>query len=308
MKLGLRRPSILAAAAFALLGSGVPAAAGSPAPTSARPAAHPPAAPNCGAPVARPGGGTWTCSFDDEFSGSTLDRTKWVPVTSALSGTMGGPACYVDNPSNISVSNGVLNLTARKAPAPFTCSVQGYPLATQYTSGQVATTGKFSQTYGRFAVRAKFPATTVAGLQSSLWMWPQDSATSGSSGEIDIAEEYSQYADRAVPYLHYPYNPLTSALGTNTNIVTNNQCLIANVNAFHEYAIDWTPTTITVEYDGQTCLVDNYVSTLPDGAAPFNQPFFMVLTQALGIYSNAFVPDQTPLPATTQVDWVHIYK
>ena len=42
--------------------------------------------------------------------------------------------------------------------------------------------------------------------------------------------------------------------------------------------------------------------------APFDQPFIMSLTQALGIDSNAFDPNTTPLPATTQIDWVRVWS
>ena len=34
----------------------------------------------------------------------------------------------------------------------------------------------------------------------------------------------------------------------------------------------------------------------------------VALTQALGIGSNAFDPATTPLPATTQIDYVHVWK
>jgi hypothetical protein len=34
----------------------------------------------------------------------------------------------------------------------------------------------------------------------------------------------------------------------------------------------------------------------------------MALTQALGIGGNAFVDGKTPLPATTEVDYVRIWK
>jgi beta-glucanase (GH16 family) len=252
--------------------------------------------------------GTWTCTFDDEFNGTKLDSTKWIPVTSALSGATGGPACYTDSPNNISESGGTLNLTARKEAAPFTCSLQGLPLSTQYTSGQVASTTKFSQTYGRFSVRAKFPATTVAGLQSSLWLWPQNRSASTvwpASGEIDIAEEYSQYADRAFPYVHYLADPIATLLTPNTNVVTNNSCRLDDVNAFHEYTVEWTKSAIHMSYDGKTCLVDNL---RPLGASPFDQPYFIALTQALGIGTNAFRPTATPLPATTQIDWVRVWQ
>jgi beta-glucanase (GH16 family) len=274
---------------------------GGPAGAAAKPASRP--APNCGAAISKPSGGTWQCTFDDEFN--SFDSSKWVPITTAASGLSAGGACFEASPNNISVSGGHLNLTVRKESRPFTCTSPNGNYATQYTAGQVATYGTFSQTYGRFSVRAKFPAATVAGLQSSLWLWPQSNMLNGLYGEIDIAEEYSIYADRAVPYLHYLYNPATVNPQTSTNIVTNNYCLVDDVNAFHEYTVEWTPTTMTIRFDDQTCLVDNFAVL---GTSPFNQPFFAALTQSLGNGSNAYQAGVTPLPATTSVDWVRVWK
>ena len=135
-------------------------------------------------------------------------------------------------------------------------------------------------------------------------MWPVNNPT----GEIDIAEWYSQYPDRVIPYLHYAYNgskvtsynPLSG-----TNVVTNNDFLVKDVNAFHEYAVEWTPTTITITVDGRIVLTDRLAAS---GTSPFDQPFFMLLTSCLGSATNAFDPQTTPLPATTQVDWVRAWK
>ena len=44
-------------------------------------------------------------------------------------------------------------------------------------------------------------------------------------------------------------------------------------------------------YNGQTCLVDHWESSNPRGSSePFNQPFLVNLTQALGIATNKFKP------------------
>jgi beta-glucanase (GH16 family) len=299
LKTAARTALILGAAAVvaALLPGGAAAALNSPA---ARPSP-----PNCGAAIPKPGGGTWTCTFDDEFNGYALDASKWTAITTANSGTNAGGGCFVNSSNNISVLGGQLNLTVRKESRPFTCASPRGNFSTQYTAGQVASYTKFSQTYGRFSVRAKFPAATVAGLQSSLWLWPESNLLNGLAGEIDIAEEYSIYADRAVPYLHYAYDPATMNLTTGVNIVTNNYCMVNNVNAFHEYTVQWTASQMTILFDGQTCLVDNYE---PYGPSPFNQPFFLALTQSLGIGANAYNPASTPLPATTSVDWVRVWK
>jgi beta-glucanase (GH16 family) len=270
-----------------------------------------PKAPSCGATLYKADGTQWKCTFDDEFSGSALDTTKWKVMTSTTGAPLNTPACFVNSTKNVSVSGGYLNLTARQEAAPFACPLPGgLSATTQYTAGEVSSYGKFSQTYGRFAIRASFPATTVEGLQSALWMYPNSTVYGPwpASGEIDIAEEYSGFADRAVPTLHYNFDPATVDPTNNVNVATNTKCLISNVNAFHEYAMEWTTTAITILYDGQVCLVDHPAATGLTGMAPFNQPFFMVLTQALGIGLNGFTAGTTPLPATTRVDYVRVWK
>lgn len=305
-------PRTLARSFVALASSVVACVALFAAPTaaSARPKPPPPPpAPYCGATVLKADGSAWTCTFDDEFSGTALDTTKWAVLTSATGAPLNNGACYTTNPSNVSVSGGYLNLTVRQESAPITCTLPGgYKASTPYTAGEIGS--KFSQTYGRFAVRASFPAATVAGLQSSLWMYPK-TLTYGAwplSGELDIAEWYSAYPDRAIPYLHYQYDTSTTDTTTNTNVVTNNFCVINNVNAFHEYAVEWTTTTITITFDGQVCMIDHPAATGLTGIAPFDQPFFMLLSSALGIGLNAYNASKTPLPATTQVDYVRMWK
>ena len=45
----------------------------------------------------------------------------------------------------------------------------------------------------------------------------------------------------------------------------------------------------------------------PDQPTPFNERFYICLTQALGIGTNEFTPGTTPLPATTSVDCVRVW-
>jgi len=295
----------VAAFAVALVGS-APALARA----SSRPAAS---AKPCGGEVPAPkaGGGKWTCTFDDEFDASTGDATAlntswWVPQVTATSGYTTGPlgneACYVNSPNNISVSGGALHLTARKEAAPFTCAGL---ITTQYTAGMVSTYNTFNQTYGRFEVRAFLPQTTAAGLQETLWLWPVNDTLYGpawpDSGEIDFSEFYSEYATLDIPYIHYNYN-------ASTNTPTAYNCQI-NPAQYNDYAVVWTPGTLNITINGNPCLTDNYI---PDDGltspAPFNQPFFIALTQALGIGTNTFNPATTPLPATTSIDYVRVWK
>jgi beta-glucanase (GH16 family) len=261
---------------------------------------------SCGGEVVVKASGTpWTCTFDDEFSSNVLDTSKWTTVTTSKTGYHSGPECFVDSSNNVAIADGVLNLTVRQESAPFVCvSSSGTNYTSQYTSGSVTTANKFSQTYGRFEVSAAFPATAVAGLQSALWLYPANALKYGVwpwSGEIDFAEEYSKFADRAIPYIHYVPNILDYK-------VTNNYCTLSDISAFHDYVVEWTPTAITITYDGKQCTSDVWSPLSLIKPKPFDSPFFLSLTQALGIGANAFVAGTTPLPATTKVDFVRAWS
>jgi beta-glucanase (GH16 family) len=247
----------------------------------------------------------WMCTFDDEFNGTSLDMSKWTPSnsvnTSFSSGPVGSRVCYLNNPSTIAESGGYLKLSVGRVPQPFTCGAT----TTQYIGGSVSSIGKFTQTYGRFEVRARFPDVTVAGLQESLWLWPTNDTKFGpepTSGEIDIAESYSVRSDIAIPYIHY------TAAKPDPSITSAN-CSIADLTAFHTYLLVWSPGVLTISIDGTTCVIDRYHPKAPlVSPAPFNQPFFVALTQALGVNSDAFDPATTPLPATTFIDYVRVWQ
>jgi beta-glucanase (GH16 family) len=250
------------------------------------------------------GGTTWHCTFDAEFSGTALDTSQWVPVVTATSGyTSGDVACFVDSPQNISVGHGYLSLTVRKVAAPFTCNDPLGSFTTQYTSGYVTTWGLYTQSSGRVEVVAKVPATAIPGLQSSFWLYPQ----SGNQGEMDMAETFSDRPGLAIPYLHYMPDPLDVDAATNTNMVTSDTCAI-NPNRFNAYVLEWSSTTITVIYNGRTCMIDHFAALLAPAGAPFDQPYFINLTQALGIGANNFDPSTTSLPATTEIKYARAWQ
>lgn len=264
--------------------------------------------PECGERIKEDGGGSWSCSFADSFRGERLNPRKWVPQRTDRTGySHWATSCFIDSPNNISVSDGTLRLTARAESAPFTCENPLGDFATQYTSGMVSTAeGRFSQTYGRFEVRAKISPVRVRGLQTALWLWPANPNKYGSwpaSGEIDIAEMFSEYPDRAIPHIHY-----YTRFATNAN-VTNTSCKISNPARFHTYAVEWTRRKIKVIYDDEKCLVHRLIPAAPlVKPQPFDHPFHVVLTQALGVGTNAFNPATTPLPATTMIDYVRVWK
>ena len=211
----------------------------------------------------------------------------------------------MDSPNNISVSHGALRLTARKESSPIQCGLAMTP----YTSGMVTTDGHFSQAYGRFEVRAKLPPVTASGLQETLWLWPIDDTRLGpfpASGEVDFSEFYSQNSSVDIPHIHYDYEPSTTSAATHTNVVTKH-CPI-DISRYNDYAVTWSRGRFKVSVNRKTCLIDKYVPSNVSSPAPFDQPFFIALTQALGVGADSFHPWSTPLPATTSIGYVRVWK
>jgi beta-glucanase (GH16 family) len=251
-------------------------------------------------------GVAWQCTFDDEFNGTTLDTSKWNVQETATSSFHSGDECFVDSPNNVSVSGGHLNLTVREESAPFLCQDPSGSFETQYTSGMVNTYGHFSQTYGSFAVRAKIPPQTAKGLQESFWLWqdsqegPMNNVPGGN--ELDIAELYSNDPTLVAPTAHFSLMSLRPP-------VTDDSCTLNSVSTqFNNYVLVWTPSELTFSYDGNVCLTVQRSSNALLGAGPwFTSPFFINLTQALGIDGNS--PNaSTPQSATTEIDWVRVWS
>jgi Glycosyl hydrolases family 16 len=257
----------------------------------------------CGGKVKKPNGSTWVCHYVDAFSGKALNPLVWTVQKSSNSAAMPDQACWENDPDNVRVFRGKLLLTVRKENAPFTCDSPWGDFQTQYTGGSVSTWDKMELTTGRVEIRAKFPAATVTGIHSALWMYPRE-MTYGPwprSGEIDIGEYYTRYPDRAIPYLHYDTD--------SPDPVTNTQCFIRNPRTFHTYTLEWTPGLITIDYDRKRCLTHHIDAKAPlTGSAPFDKPFFLILTQTLGIGQNPFNASTTPLPQTMEIDRVRIWQ
>ncbi|TQK68672.1 family 16 glycosylhydrolase [Nocardioides sp. SLBN-35] len=296
MKIHARLAAVLAAATTVVLGllvapGPLPAAAGA-APRSTS------SSDDCGVLIAKPGGGNWSCTFHDEFDGSALDRTKWVPQTNFVNGSPTRYACYVDDPAVVSVSGGSLRLSVKDAGVPVTCPAG---LSSTYAAGQVSTFYKFSQQYGRFEARMKVPAATQPGLQEAFWLWPDvryhDTSTWPLSGEIDIVETYSQHPTLAIPFLHYSADSGGPQPGLNTAW----NCA-ASRGVWNTYTLEWSANRIEISVNGVSCLVNT------SGDAAFQKRYIIALTQALGRGGNAWDGSGALLPATTEVDYVRVWE
>jgi hypothetical protein len=265
----------------------------------------PPVGPSCGTTVLKADGTPWTCTFADAFDGTELDQSAWSAIETSTS-RFGSVECFRGlQDGDVAVSDGKLHLSVHRHDQPVTCEHPDEPYQADYTGGSVTSLHTFSQTYGRYEIRAAMPETDGPGLHSALWLVPDEPTYYGawpSSGEIDIAEFYSANPDRLIPALHYDSAvPFTSR--------TNNDCLVLDPTAFHTYGLEWTAQKLTITIDGTTCLEHTISPSAPLlGSAPFDRAFNINLTQALGLGKNA-LPDGAEVErATMDVDYVRVWS
>ncbi|HEX2129299.1 MAG TPA: glycoside hydrolase family 16 protein, partial [Solirubrobacterales bacterium] len=250
----------------------------------------------CGPPIARSDGQPWSCTFADEFDGDQLDRGKWSVMLTETTGFSHAGECYIDDPRTISVQDGILELSAHELEEPHMCGTRPTP----HVSGMIHTKETFAQTYGRFEARIRFPS--GSGLHGAWWMWPRDQVYGEQSGEIDVAEHWGKHPDIVSPYVH-----IKDAAGAERG--RGGYCNVTEPgDSFHTYAVEWLPSSgFVFSYDGAPCMT---FSDWDPGAPltfpqPFDQPFFLVMTLAL---ESGAVDENTPFPATMQVDYVRAWS
>lgn len=306
------RAAALFLAAFVgttMVSAGPPAATAAPTPKLDR-RVHNEGGPGCGGqrPVKarathRRAAVRYRCTFSEEFDGDALDPNVWVAQQTWFSGMSSGNFdCLVDDPDNISVGGGVLRLTAREEAEEFLCRSPAGDFTTDTTGANISTYRTFSQAYGRFSFRARFPRTTAPGVHSALWLYPQDHAYGRwpDSGEIDVAEWFSSGVTTVLPSLHYR--------GEKWPHTTGWTCSMATPWKWHTYTVDWTKTEMRFVYDGKTCWRTGWTPDAPlTGGQPFDQPFFLTMSQVFGFNKNA-VTEETPSTATLEVNWIRVWE
>jgi len=239
----------------------------------------------CGPKTRKPNGRPWRCTFVDHFKVPKLSRF-WVqhPEKVPLS-----PGAACKKRKNVKVWNGQLQLSVNRTGKVFGC---------QFHVGAVTTYHTFSQKYGRFQARIRVRGTQQRGLQEAFWLWPDDRVKSKdrwpASGEIDIAETYSQHPDLAVPFLHY------GSGGVQKGVNTAQDCE-AKRGKWHVYTLIWGPEKIEIKVDGKRCLLNT------SGDRAFKKKYIVCFTAMNGIGGNR-VTSKTPLPSTMRVDWVKVWR
>ncbi|MFO1419044.1 MAG: family 16 glycosylhydrolase [Methylotetracoccus sp.] len=237
-----------------------------------------------------PGAATagWQLTFADEFSGSTVDSTKWIRTDAW--GNRGYPAqgeleCYL--PSNFSLSGGVLSIIAKEENQPSCLPTNPDP--TRYSSGMLTTAKSFQQQYGYFEIRARLPK--GKGLWPAFWLLPADLTV---PPEIDVMESIGSNVNSVFLALHY----------TESGQYRSSAGWFAGPDfsaGFHTFGVDWQPGVLTFYGDG----VQRYqakVSGVP------NKPMYLIVNLAVGGDWAGFPDATTPFPSELQVDYIRAYR
>ena len=228
--------------------------------------------------------------WSDEFSvNGKPDSTKW-----SFSGR--GKAdwkCYcADDTATAFVKDGFLYLNG-------ILSKDASDTA-KYQTGCIETKGKFSFKYGKLEVRAKL--SQGQGSWPAIWLlgengnWPNN-------GEIDVMEHlnfdtifyqtmHSYYIDK----LKNKNNPKYFTTAP------------FKVNEFNTFGMEWYPDRIDLLVNGQkTFSYPRLQNDSTHSQWPFDQPFYIILDQALG--GNWPGPvNNNDLPQQMIVDWVRVYQ
>jgi beta-glucanase (GH16 family) len=239
--------------------------------------------------------------WSDEFNGSQVNTSIW-DIRNDGNVQNNELEYYTNRPSNLTVSNGTLVITALK---------EEYG-GRHYTSARLST--KLSWLYGRIEARMKLPY--GQGLWPAFWMLGANINSIGwpACGEIDIMEMIGGISRSNPPggdnYLFGTAHWATSN-GSHTQYPSSSNFSNYRLPSggfsddYHIFSMTWTPSKLTWYVDGiQYCSLD----TSPVGLSAFRTPFFILLNLAVGGSWPGSPDASTLFPQTLEVDYVRVYQ
>lgn len=216
--------------------------------------------------------------WSDEFTGTTLDTTKWNVASNSNYGSANSEdQCY--RPENVALDGGMLRLETKRQTVSCGNTNPDTGNNTYYfTSGLVTTRAQFGPLKYKFAqgyaeIRAKMPKGNP--FWPAFWLVsPNDGSTPGwpDYGEFDVLEAYGARPDIATGTLHYKclntsghcrtsptwYNLKTDSafggtatLGTPINSQASYDAYTGGTTEFNTYGFRWEANKITWYVNGR---------------------------------------------------------
>lgn len=227
-----------------------------------------------------------TLNWSDDFTGTSLDTSKWV-VETGIMGLAAEEQYYRPaSNGNITVSGGILTLTAKR---------QSYG-GKAFTSGRIRTVSTF--TTGRIEARIKLPY--GQGAFPAFWELTKNWQTSGKYGETDILELWGSESGTENATIESSLHRNSSGSGSVTQAYTTPDYSWFN-DDYHIFTVEKTSTQIKFYVDGSLYWTVNQSGTGWTNLT--TEPAWIILNLAI-IYSDS----TTPMPMTMQIDYVKYYK
>ena len=229
--------------------------------------------------------GPWTAAYVDEFN--SLNTSVW--TNGRTWGNSDVTASGTFSPNNATVSNGALTLLGQNQSSVGT-NKQTYPL----TSGMIqsggiqgVTASGFEFQYGYVDVRVK--ANSGNGFWTAAYLLPE----SHQDGyEVDLLENKG-----IQPYTYYGgfHDWRNGAWGWGSTPLSFN-----DTQAYHDYAVDWEPGSLTFYVDGQA--VRNYT-----GSDVPSQPMYLIINLDAGPYAGDVTQalPNDPMSVDSVAFWQH---
>lgn len=205
--------------------------------------------------------------------------------------------------ANARIKDGVLIIEAKKEAFPIARPGRDRRTEAKYTSASLVTRGKAEWTRGRVEVRAKLPS--GRGMWPAIWMLGTDIDRVGwpRCGEIDIMENVGFDPKRIHFNVHT--QKFNHVLKTNKGAST----VVEDAHdAFHTYAIEWTPVRIDFFVDGEKHFTFEKEGDDP-AVWPFDRPHYLILNVAVGGgWGGQKGIDDAVFPQRMEVDYVRVYQ
>ena len=255
-----------------------------------------------------------TLVFEDQFSGGSLDRTKW-NVEGMDFWVNDEQQAYVDSPETIRFARvdgaedgAALVLKPVWRPGADTKTERD----ADFLSGRIDSRGKFDFTHGRAEARIRMPLNR--GAWPAFWLlgngqWPD-------TGEIDIMEYVGEPEWTAVA-IHGP------GYSGETPLVERRAFPAGqDASGWHTYGVEWTSDAIAFDVDGDVFYTVTRADVEEYGPWRFDTPKHLIVNFALGgVYPgkvNKITEPYYGIPQETvdairrgevqmEVDWVRVW-
>ncbi len=217
---------------------------------------------------------TWFQNFQN-YGSSQLNSKYWnYDLGNGQNGWGNNEAeNYTNNPSNVRIQNGKLIIEATK-------QIQNGNI--NYQSARINTANKVNFQYGMFNMVLKLPS--GIGTWPAVWFLPQNRIYQNkkplnplNNGEIDWTEAIGVQ----------PNDVYSVAQAVKSNYFTPNEHdKIVHVpndsTEFYDYTFQWTPNSLTFLLNGKVYYKLDKKSNWNYTTWPYDQPFYLIINQALG--------------------------